>query len=374
MTTDSPARGADADADSDAHGAAAVPSITDPVAPMLAKAVATVPDADSVAGGLSYEPKWDGFRGLVYFDGETVELGSRGSKPLTRYFPELVAALAEGLPGPCVLDGEIVLRQGEPGDERLDWDALSQRIHPAASRVATLSVSTPASFVAFDLLAEGDESLVGRPFGERRAALERLLADAAAPLHLSRTTTDAEVARRWLVEFEGAGLDGVVAKPLASAYQPGKRTMLKVKHHRTADVVVLGYRVHKSGQGVGSLLLGLHDAGGELRNVGGASAFSDARRLELVDELADLVVHDDDGGVAHAETDRSRFSSGKDVSYVPLRPERVVEVRYDQMEGQRFRHTVQVARWRADREASSCGFDQLEVPAAYDLGEVLVRA
>ncbi|WP_255524468.1 ATP-dependent DNA ligase [Frigoribacterium sp. VKM Ac-2530] len=352
---------------------AAVPTAADPVAPMLAKAVASVPDADSVEGGLSYEPKWDGFRGLVYWDGEQLEIGSRGSKPLTRYFPELVAALGEQLPRPCVLDGEIVLRRGDHGGERLDWEALSQRIHPAPSRIARLSVETPASFVAFDLLADGDESLLDRPFGERRAALEGLLDGATAPLHLSRTTTDADVARRWLVEFEGAGLDGVVAKPLAASYLPGKRTMLKVKHHRTADCVLLGYRVHKSGRGVGSLLLGLYDSEGELRNVGGASAFSDARRLELVDELADLVRRDDDGGVAHAETDRSRFSSGKDVSYVPLRPECVVEVRYDQMEGARFRHTVQVERWRDDREAASCGFDQLEVPAAYDLGEVLVR-
>jgi len=349
------------------------------VSPMLAKAVARVPDADSVEGGLSYEPKWDGFRGVVSWDGETLEISSRGSKPLTRYFPELVEALPPLLPGPCVLDGEIVLRRGDAGNERLDWDALSQRIHPAASRIATLSTETPASFVAFDLLAEpaGDGaavSLLDRPFRERRAALERLLADVAAPLHLSRTTTDAGTARRWLDEFEGAGLDGVVAKPLDAPYAPGKRTLLKIKHHRTADVVVLGYRVHKSGRGVGSLLLGLHDAAGELRNVGGASAFSDARRLELVDELADLVVHDAEGGVEHAETERSRFSSGKDVSYVPLRPERVVEVRYDQMEGDRFRHTVQVERWRDDREAASCGFDQLEVPAAYDLGEVLVRS
>ncbi|WP_280869878.1 ATP-dependent DNA ligase [Frigoribacterium sp. PvP032] len=368
--TPPPSTSSSADA---AAPAAAVPTAADPVAPMLAKAVAAVPDADSVEGGLSYEPKWDGFRGLVYWDGDQLEIGSRGSKPLTRYFPELVQALAERLPGPCVLDGEIVLRRGDHGGERLDWDALSQRIHPAASRVAKLAVETPASFVAFDLLAEGDQSLLDRPFGERRAALERLLDGATAPLHLSRTTTDADVARRWLVEFEGAGLDGVVAKPLAASYAPGKRTLLKIKHHRTADCVLLGYRVHKSGQGVGSLLLGLYDSEGELRNVGGASAFSDARRLELVDELAELVRHDDDGGVTHAETDRSRFSSGKDVSYVPLRPERVVEVRYDQMEGKRFRHTVQVQRWRDDREAASCGFDQLEVPAAYDLGEVLVR-
>jgi len=355
-----------------------------PVVPMLAKAVAEVPEPDSVPGGLSYEPKWDGFRGIVHArrreagaggDDDAsaleIEIGSRGSKTLTRYFPELVAALAELLPGPCVLDGEIVVRSGEPGRERLDWEALGQRIHPAASRIATLSVETPAQFVAFDLISLGDRDLVDAPFAERRALLVETLEGRGAPLHVSRATDDVDLARRWLAEFEGAGLDGVVAKPLAAPYSPGKRTMLKIKHHRTADVVVLGYRVHRSGAGVGSLLLGLYDDDGELRTVGGASAFSDARRLELVDELEPLVARGDDGDVLHAETERSRFSSGKDVSYVPLRPERVVEVRYDQMEGTRFRHTVQFARWRPDRDARSCGFDQLEVPAAYDLGEVL---
>jgi ATP-dependent DNA ligase len=341
------------------------------VAPMLAKAVDAVPEPDAVAGGLSYEPKWDGFRGIVSFDGETVEIGSRGSKPLTRYFPELTAAFARLLPGPCLLDGEIVVRTGEPGRERLDWEALSQRIHPAASRVALLSEQTPASFVAFDLLAKGADSLLERPFGERRAALETLGAAFEHPLHLSQTTTDVELARRWLVEFEGAGLDGVVAKPLSAPYAPGKRIMLKAKHHRTADVVVLGYRVHKSGAGVGSLLLGLYDDDGQLRGVGGASAFSDARRLELVDELAPLVERDEAGEVVTGEGERSRFSSGKDVSFVRLRPERVVEVRYDQMEGSRFRHTVQFDRWRPDREARSCTFEQLERPIAYDLSRVL---
>lgn len=376
-----------------------IPTAAEPIVPMLAKAVAEVPEPDSVEGGLSYEPKWDGFRGIVYAvraeagadagaeaeadadadaDADapddaplTIEIGSRGSKMLTRYFPELVEALARVLPGPCVLDGEIVVRTGEPGHERLDWEALGQRIHPAASRVATLSVDTPATFVAFDLLALDDRDLLDAPFAERRALLLESVGGACHPLHVTQATDDVATARRWLTEFEGAGLDGVVAKPTRASYAPGKRTMLKVKHHRTADVVVLGYRVHKSGAGVGSLLLGLYDEAGELTNVGGASAFSDARRLELVDELAPFVDRDDDGEVRHAETERSRFSSGKDVSFVPLRPERVVEVRYDQMEGTRFRHTVQVERWRDDREARSCGFDQLEVPAAYDLGEVL---
>jgi ATP-dependent DNA ligase len=345
------------------------------VAPMLAKAVDAVPEPDSIDGGLSYEPKWDGFRGIVSFDGTTVEIASRGAKPLTRYFPELVEAFARLLPEPCVLDGEIVVRSGAPGGEKgekLDWELLSQRIHPAESRITLLAEQTPAMFVAFDLLARGDDSLLDAPFSERRAALERFAAGLGDPIHVSQATTDVELARRWLVEFEGAGLDGVVAKPLAAAYAPGKRLMLKVKHHRTADVVVLGYRVHKSGQGVGSLLLGLYGDDGELRNVGGASAFSDARRLELVDELAPLVLRDASGAQVTGETERSRFSSGKDVSFVRLEPSRVVEVRYDQMEGMRFRHTVQFARWRPDRDARSCTFEQLERPIAYDLSDVLV--
>ena len=346
------------------------------IAPMLAKAVSEVPAHDSVEGGYAFEPKWDGFRAIVHFDGSSVEIDSRGSKPLTRYFPELVDAFTRLLPAPCVLDGEIVVRGGAGGDaatgERLDWEALSARIHPAESRIRKLSVETPAMFVAFDLLGEGDESLVDLPFGERRARLETLLQPLGDPLHLTRITTDTDLARGWLTEFEGAGLDGVVAKPLAAAYAPGKRVMLKVKHHRTADVVVLGYRVHKSGTGVGSLLLGLYDGDGVLRNVGGASAFSDARRLELVDELAPLVELDSAGDVVTGETERSRFSSGKDVSFVRLDPSRVVEVRYDQMEGDRFRHTVQFDRWRPDRDARSCTFAQLEIPVAYDLSRVLV--
>ncbi|MDR6969866.1 ATP-dependent DNA ligase [Leifsonia shinshuensis] len=351
------------------------PSASSPIAPMLAKAVPAVPEPDSVAGGLSYEPKWDGFRAIVYAEGdgavESVEIGSRGSKMLTRYFPELVDAFRRILPAPCVLDGEIVVPTGEPGSQRLDWEALSQRIHPAASRVNLLAEQTPATFVAFDLLAIGDESYVDRPFGERRAALEEFAGDLPAPIELTRTTTDVELARRWLVEFEGAGLDGVVAKPLAGPYAPNKRTMLKIKHHRTADVVALGYRIHTSGRGVGSLLVGLYDGDGQLRNVGGVSAFTDAKRLALIDELEPLVERDDSGAAMTGETDRSRFSGSKDVSFVRLRPERVLEVRYDQMEGMRFRHTAQFERWRPDREARSCTFEQLDRPIAYDLGDVL---
>lgn len=336
-------------------------------APMLAKAVPQVPDAE----GYSFEPKWDGFRVLAAWDGESVELGSRGAKPLTRYFPELVAALAELLPEPCLIDGEIVIPVGSEGAQRLDWEALSQRIHPAASRVATLAAETPALLIAFDLLARGDRDLQAEPFATRRAELVDLLGDVPSPVHVTRTTADADLARRWLADFEGAGLDGVVAKRLDAPYSPGKRTMLKIKHARTADVVVVGYRVHKSGRGVGSLLVGLYDDDGSLRNVGGVSAFTDARRLELVDELAPLVERNEDGTPVGAETERSRFSGSKDVSFVPLRPERVLEVRYDQLEGMRFRHTVQFDRWRPDREARSCTFSQLERVTAYDLGDVL---
>ena len=348
-----------------------IPTPSDPVAPMLAKAVTAVPEPDSVDGGLSFEPKWDGFRAIVYFDGDTVEIGSRGSKMLTRYFPELTDAFARLLPGACVLDGEIVVPTGEPGNQRLDWEALSQRIHPAESRVRKLSVETPAMFVAFDLVSVGDRSLLDAPFSERRAELERFLDSVTDPIKLSQVTRDVELARQWLVQFEGAGLDGVVAKPLAQDYAPNKRVMLKVKHQRTADAVVLGYRVHKSGQGVGSLLLGLYDDDGTLLNVGGISAFSDKVRLQLVDELDPLVIRDASGNPELGETDRSRFSSSRDVSFVRLEPTVVVEVKYDQMEGRRFRHTAQFLRWRPDREARSCTFDQLERPIAYDLGGVL---
>lgn len=346
-----------------------------PLAPMLAKAVIAVPEPDSVAGGLLYEPKWDGFRCLVFRDGDDVELGSRGSKTLERYFPELVEAVREHLPNRCVVDGEIILRRGTPGAQRLDWDLLAQRIHPAKSRITRLAGETPAELVAFDLLADGDLSLLDEPFGGRRARLEQLLGglDQSAPVHLTRVTDDAALAHTWFEAFEGAGLDGVVAKPLAATYQPGKRIMLKVKHARTAEAVVVGYRRHKSGQGVGSLLLGLYDDSGQLRQVGGASAFTDKRRLELVDELAPFVERDDAGEPVVEQGERSRFSASRDVTWVRLRPELVVEVKYDQMEAGRFRHSVQVARWRIDREPPSCTYDQLERPLAYDLDAVLER-
>ena len=321
------------------------------ISPMLAKAVDAVPNTP----GLSFEPKWDGFRAIVHVTAEGVEIHGR-SKPLTRYFPELVDAFT-GME-PCILDGEIVLRSGPKGNESLDWELLSQRIHPADSRVQKLAAETPAQFVAFDRLDLGFD----RPFAERRAALEKL--ELLPPIFRTQTTLDADEARHWLADFEGAGLDGVIAKPLDAAYAPGKRAMLKIKHHRSADVVLLGYRVHKSGEGVGSLLLGLYDADGELQNVGGVSAFSDKRRLELVDELAPLVT-------GTGERERTRFTSGKETSFVMLEPSRVLEVRYDQMEGSRFRHTVQFERWRPDRDPRSCTFDQLEIPVAYDLTQVL---
>lgn len=340
-------------------------------APMLAKSVPQVPEQAKVDGGLSYEPKWDGFRALVSWDGIDVEIGSRGAKPLTRYFPELVEAFTRLLPEPCLIDGEIVVARGEPGAQRLDWESLSQRIHPAASRVAMLAEETPAMFIAFDLLARGERDLQNEPFSVRRAELVDLLVGLPHPVHVTRTSDDPDVARRWLAEFEGAGLDGVVAKPLAQPYAPNKRTMFKIKHARTADVVALGYRIHKSGQGVGSLLVGLYTAEGTLMGVGGVAAWSNERRLSLIDELAPYVERDDAGDAVTGETDRSRFSASKDVSFVRLRPERVLEVRYDQLEGYRFRHTVQFERWRDDREARSCTYEQLETVSAYDLGDVL---
>lgn len=349
-----------------------VPPVQLPIEPMLAKAVSTVPALAPGGGALLYEPKWDGFRGIVVFDGETVEIGSRGGKALTRYFPELVEALRERLPRPCVLDGEVVVPTDGSGSARLDWEALSQRIHPAASRIAKLASETPASFIAFDLIADGARSLMDVPFGDRRAALEGLLAGVTAPVHVTRVTADTDQATAWLADFEGAGLDGVMAKPVDAAYAPGKRVMFKVKHHRSADVVVTGYRVHASGSGVGSLLVSLVDGSGTLRQVGGISAFTMAGRQELVEELAPLVRRGDDGEALVAEGERNRFSAKKDVSFVPLEPVRVVEVAYDQMEGDRFRHTVQFVRWRPDREAASCGFDQLEVPLHIDLADVLL--
>lgn len=350
-----------------------------PIQPMLAKSVPTVP----TTGGHSFEPKWDGFRCLVFRDGDEVELASRNTKPLTRYFPEVVAAVKAQLPERCVLDGELFVAVGD----RLEFEVLQERIHPAASRVELLSEQTPAGFVAFDLLALGDESYVDRPFSERRAALEEALSGLPAdgPCHLTRTTTDPAEAEEWFRRFEGAGLDGVVAKPLAGAYAPNQRTMLKIKHARTADVVVAGYRLHKGSTAeqplLGSLLLGLYQDG-ELQHVGVSASFTAKRRAELIEELRPLEVPLAEhpwGRWAEfltANPDRvpgtqSRWSQGKDLSFVPLRPERVLEVGYDHMEGRRFRHTAQFKRWRPDRDPESCGYEQLEEPVSYELGEVL---
>jgi ATP-dependent DNA ligase len=265
--------------------------------------------------------------------------------------------------------------QDQPGAQRLDWESLSQRIHPADSRVQRLSRETPAELICFDILALGNDDLTSLPFDDRRGRLESVLSSLPldAPIHLTRATTDVSTARDWFERFEGAGLDGVVAKALAAPYQQGKRAMLKVKHSRTAEAVVLGYRFHKSGNGVGSLLLGLYDEHGTLYNVGGISAFTDARRLELVEELAPLVLTDDHGDALRGATDRSRFSSNKDVSFVRLRPERVAEVKFDQMEGSRFRHSVTFLRWRPDRDPESCLAAQVDRPIAYDLDAVLQR-
>lgn len=359
-----------------------------PVKPMLAKSVAGIPDP-AKHGGLSFEPKWDGFRCLVFRDGDEVELASRNTKPLTRYFPEIVEAVRTQLPERCVLDGELFVAQvDEHGRERLQFEVLQERIHPAASRVDKLAVETPARFVAFDLLALGEESLMDRPLSERRAALEDALAhlDDTGPCHLSRTTTDPAEAEAWFTQFEGAGLDGVVAKPLGSAYEPNKRTMLKIKHARTADVVVAGYREHKTSTPeaplLGSLLLGLYDDAGELQHIGVSASFTAARRAELIEELAPLVCEIGEhpwgrwqeflvANPGRVPGTQSRWSQGKDLSFVPLRPERVLEVGYDHMEGRRFRHTAQFKRWRPDRDPESCRYDQLEEVVSYDLSRVV---
>ncbi|TGB39464.1 ATP-dependent DNA ligase [Mycolicibacterium peregrinum] len=344
-----------------------------PVSPMLAKpATAIPPDA-------SYEPKWDGFRALVFRDGDEVELGSRNERPMTRYFPELIEAAKAELPPRCVIDGEIVL----PTEQGLDFEALQLRLHPAASRVRLLAEQTPASFIAFDLLALGDDDLTGRPFSERRAALVGALGSGPA-FHITPATTDIATARRWFDEFEGAGLDGLIAKPLTLTYQPDKRVMVKIKHQRTADCVVAGYRLHKSGpDAIGSLLLGLYTDDGELASVGVIGAFPMARRRTLFTELQPLVTSFEnhpwnwaaqvaaDPDLARRYGGGSRWNAGKDLSFVPLRPERVVEVRYDHMEGRRFRHTAQFNRWRPDREPRSCTYDQLEQPVTFGLNDIV---
>ena len=346
-----------------------------PVSPMLAKPVPEIP-----RGAFSYEPKWDGFRSIVYRDGDEVEIGSRNERPMARYFPEVVEAVQANLPERCVVDGEIVVP--DPSGRRLEFETLQLRLHPAASRVKLLAHQTPAHLVAFDLLALGDRDLMREPFAERRGLLEQALAEARSPIHVTPATTDPDVAEGWFDRFEGAGLDGVIAKPLDGIYLPDKRVMFKIKHVRTADCVVAGYRVHKTDErAIGSLLLGLYDDRDDLQSVGVIGAFPMTQRRALFRELQPLVTsfedHPWDWSKLETElrtprsSEFSRWSVGKDLSFVPLRPERVVEVRYDHMEGPRFRHTAQFARWRPDRDPSSCRFDQLEEPVRFNLSEVL---
>jgi ATP-dependent DNA ligase len=367
---------------------------------MLAKSVAAVPAQSSTDAGPAYvyEPKWDGFRAIVYRDGPEVRIDSRNAKPMDRYFPDVVAAVLEALPERCVVDGEIVIAQAPGGGPaHLSFELLSQRIHPAASRVNMLAETTPAALVVFDVLALGGESLMDRPLAERLEALDGL--GLTGPLVFATPRTrDAAVAEEWFGSFEGAGLDGVVAKVADGAYAPNKRAMLKIKHTRTADVVLAGYRLHKTSTPerpvLGSLLLGLwgeSDGGPRLQFVGVAASFSATRRAELVAELAPLVVEPGtpaaDEHPWHGWTDptkaeagdrlpgaQSRWSSGKDLSFTPLRAERVLEVGYDHMEGTRFRHTAQFKRWRPDREPASCTYEQLEEPVRFDLGELLPGA
>jgi ATP-dependent DNA ligase len=357
-----------------AQRSAKATAVAPPIAPMLAAVAETLP----ATGPFLFEPKWDGFRAIVFRDASDVFIQSRDLRPLDRYFPELHQALLEQLPKGCVIDGEIVIatRGG------LDFDALQQRLHPAASRVAKLAQQTPASFVAFDLLAAGGKNRMSAPQNERRALLEQLLADVVPPIHVTPMTRDRDMAARWLEQFEGAGLDGVIAKPADGHYQPGKRAMLKVKHARTADCVVAGFRWYKTGKdAVGSLLLGLYDDGGVLQHVGVTSAFTLAMRQQLVQELAPLRKNAIDkhpwrewaaAGAAGSRMPgaQSRWSAGKDLSWEPLRIERVCEVKYDHLQGDRFRHAAVFLRWRPDKQPADCRYDQLEVTRAYDLAKV----
>jgi len=346
-----------------------------PVAPMLAKPVDAIPDGDYV-----FEPKWDGFRSIVFRDGDEVEIGSRNERPMTRYFPELVTAILANLPERCVIDGEVVVPNFTTG--RLDFEALQLRIHPAASRVKLLAEQTPAHFIAFDLLALGDTDYMTSPFAARRAALEEALAGARSPVHLTPATSDKALAIQWFSRFEGAGLDGLIAKSPDVLYEPDRRVMFKIKHERTADCVVAGYRPHKSGDdAIGSLLLGLYRDDGQLASVGVVGAFPMEQRRELRVELDPLVTtfdghpwnwaREEAGTRTPRSSQYSRWNVGKDLSFVPLRPERVLEVRYDHMEGPRFRHTAQFVRWRPDRSPQSCTYAQLEEPVSFSLSEIL---
>lgn len=352
-----------------------------PVSPMLAKSSAKLPAPDALDGGVLYEPKWDGFRCIVFRDGDEVVLASRNERPLTRYFPDVEAAVRRTLPRRCVVDGEIVVAL----NGRLEFERLLERIHPADSRVQKLAVDTPATFVAFDLLAIDDESLLDVPQEQRRRRLEAAMS-ADDSVYLTQVTEDLAVAEQWFATFEGAGLDGVVAKPKAAPYTPGARTMVKVKHVRTADVVVAGYRLHKTSKPdkplLGSLLLGLYDAAGHLQHVGVSAAFAAERRAELIDELEPLLIDPQqhpwaawggDGTGDRMPGASSRWNAGKNLSWVPIDPVLVAEVGYDHMEGSRFRHTTQFKRWRPDRTVASCTYDQLEEPVRYDLDDVLVH-
>jgi ATP-dependent DNA ligase len=343
---------------------------------MLAKPVADIPDGEEWI----FEPKWDGFRALIFRDGDELFIQSRDARPLARYYPELIEPLKAGLPKRCVLDGEIVIAC----PDGLDFDALQLRLHPAESRVRMLAETMPASFVAFDLLCEGPRDLRDTPFRKRRETLERFLGNAAPPLHLTPATRDRRLAADWFRRFEGAGLDGVIAKDAGGIYQPDKRVMLKIKHARECDCVVAGFRWHKSGGGtaIGSLLLGLYDAAGELQHVGVCASFTDAKRRELVDRLAPYRMEkiDDhpwsDWAEAGDDEERrrpgssSRWSRGKSMAWEPLRPELVVEVAYDHMQGTRFRHTAQFRRWRPDKPPEACTFEQLETVPPQELAEI----
>ena len=347
--------------------------IEPPIEPMLATLAEAIPDG---TGDNLFEPKWDGFRAIVFRGDADVYIQSRDLKPLDRYFPELHDALLANLPAGCVVDGEIVI----VGPDGLDFDALQMRLHPAASRVNKLAAATPSSFVAFDLLAVDGKSIMDAPQNERREKLEGLMARTGPPLHLTPMTRDRETAVRWLNEFEGAGLDGVIVKPAQSRYVPGKRAMIKVKHIRSADCVVAGFRWYKTGkEAVGSLLLGLYDDDGTLQHVGVTSSFTMDMRARLVEELAPLRSNALDKHPwrewASAETSRmpgarSRWSAGKDLSWEPLRPERVCEVKYDHLQGSRFRHAAVFLRWRPDRSPDDCTYEQLEVTPPYELAKV----
>ena len=366
-----------------AHGpcirdAVAMPlPITPPIKPMLSKAADAIPVGD----GWHYEPKWDGFRCIVFRDGDDVILTSRNERPFNRYFPELIDPLKRSLPNRCVVDGEIVLPSAT--GEGLDFDALLQRIHPAESRVRRLALDTPASMVIFDILAVDDMSLVNEPLADRLQHLRAALIGAQAPIYMCPSSTDPEIARMWFGRFEGAGLDGIIAKRLEGKYTPDKRTLTKVKHERTADCVVAGYRVHKDGKGVGSMLLGLHDTDGQLHHVGVTAAFTATFREALLTELEPLT---HDALIGHPWADwangsgepgtrlpgaASRWNAGKDLSWVPLRVERVAEVHFGQLQNGRFRHGVQFQRWRPDRTPSSCTYEQLDVASPIAFADLI---